>query len=126
MAIFGKGGKRGAPVGNKNAAGKHRTGGTDGRIMGTAMGALHPVAALTHGMVRGSKGAKSRAGSAALGGAATLGGVSYLMGKATGDEDFAKGVGMGGALVGAGLSSGFHKVGHRMGTSSYNNKNKKK
>ena len=121
MALFGKGGKRGAPAGNKNAAGRHnKTGMTDGRILGTALGA-HVGGALVHGGIRGLRGAKSRAGYAALGGAASVGAGTYLMGSVMGGEDFGKLAGVAGTVGGAALSGGLHKAGHSLGKASYEN-----
>ena len=122
--MFGK--KKGAPVGNKNAQGKHynRTGLTDGRVLGTAVGALGgPVFSGVHGVVRGARGAKSRAGSAFLGGAAAGAAGGALAGAVLGLGGSGSVVPLSvlGAAAAGTLNGGVHKIGHALGRSHYEN-----
>lgn len=130
--MFGK--KKGAPIGNHNAQGGHNgthatgalihnhTGLTDGRIVGTIAGAAGPAMSGIHGVVRGARGAKSRAGAAFAGGAIAGGIGSAIAASALGaGDDTLSAAALGGGLVGA-INGGAHKLGHSLGKASYNNR----
>ena len=116
--MFGK--KKGAPIGNHNAQGRHNsTGLTNGRVLGVVGGMAGPVFSGTHGLIRGAKGAKSRSGSAALGGAIVGGVGGALAGAALGDDSGALATASAGVV--GGINGGVHKMGHALGKAHYDN-----
>ena len=138
-----KNGKKGAPIGNHNAQGHHNgghpgvhhtslkpvynhTGGTDGRIGSFALGATNPALAGVHGAVRGAKGAKSRAGAAALGGSMSgVVGGSLVAASLLGNDEVLKGATVGGLITG-GISGASHKIGHMVTRPTKSNAHKRR
>lgn len=106
--------KKGAPIGNHNAQGKHD--GTS-RLKAVGAGMLHPIVGpLVHGAVNSSRGNTVHSGSHALGGAVAGASLMYAGARIGGlDTEAAGALGIVGGAIHGGMAYGSSKVGKALG-----------